>query len=207
MLERKPWQSGDHSGRPFWLLVNWFSSFRPSLSTMLTFGDAVRTYAQVRRVDIVPHLKTPHPSFFFPLLLDAAERSTRPLNSYSVADMKDTFESLLHDFGLPPLTELESRTRKYAYSLFPRMEISHIGKEIKKLVEWANGYVQGLDWSERLSDPMSNIKKDLPVPLVFKDYRCWEGSVLSVAAVEALADLVKRQQELLRFPYMRNIVE
>lgn len=171
--------------------------------------NAIQAYAQTHRADIAPYMKIPHPSFLIPILFKAAELSNFPLNTFSIKGMSDLFEGILKEVGLPSLSELELRTRKYAYSLFSRMETNDIGMNIKNLVEWVFDYAQHLNWDERLNDPMKNINENLPVPVVFNDEYSpsWEGSIFPMETVLTLAKVIKRQNEMLRFPYTRNIVE
>jgi hypothetical protein len=56
------------------------------------------------------------------------------------------------------------------------------------------------------SQPSHNIRIGELGPL-FNDNQCWEGSVLPLQEIEALAYLVKRKNELLRFPISRNLVD
>lgn len=205
MLERKYGKSG--IGKAF--LV---SGQLVHLIVDIPFDDpviwqSIISYAKKCKSDLVPYLEKPHPSFVYPLLLHAAEHSSQDFNTFDITDVESCMESLLYDMGLPTLPELRAHTYAYSTELCSRVNESSVGKSIKELIEWMNSYSESISWRDRVVAPLRALTEALPVPLLFNDRKYWDGSIIKMSDVMYLERLFNRQQEMLRYPYMRNLIE
>ena len=116
-------------------------------------------------------------------------------------------EQLLNDMSLPSLSDLRKHRNTLFNKLLVRLDRFSLGKGIKILLEWMNNYATKLNWMDRLANPLKNLNGEIPVPIIFSDNQHWEGSVLPMQGVEALSHLVNRQNEMLRYPISRNLVD
>jgi hypothetical protein len=163
-------------------------------------------YAEQHRPEMLPVMEKPHPSFVFPLLLHAVENSTIDFNSVDFNAMEDHLAALLREMKLPVLSELRLHKETLAAQVYAMLDKSVIGRDVRKLVEWAEQYAKSLGWSVGIIDPTRNLSDESPVPIVFDDGYYMNGSQFDVQVATELLLCVQRQNEMLRFPFTRNIV-
>ncbi|MDT7044296.1 hypothetical protein [Candidatus Nitronereus thalassa] len=182
------------------------------LLTEIPFDDpdiwrALRSFAEIHRPDLLPHLDVPHPSFIFPIFRAALEKSSHSFNTFQTDDIEQGMKHLLKEVGLPPLNELQKHRDDLLKKILARLDTFPLGQKIKNLLEWVNNYSAELSREDRLADPLKILNGQVPVPVIFNDDYFWEGGVLQIKKVEALSHLVERQGQMLRFPHTRNLVD
>ena len=83
---------------------------------------------------------------------------------------------------------------------------SEVGAALWTLLQWLEEYGIRLGWKDRLANPTRDLGEQPPVPLVFQDRTYLDGTILRCGVVKALAKLGRRREEMLRFPFIRDIV-
>ena len=164
-------------------------------------------YAEKHQPDLAPRMKHPHPSFIFPLLLRAVEHSNAEFDSNDLNNMEHNLELLLKELNIPPLSELQTHTKDLSVQVCDTLDRSTLGKSVKDLVMWGTAYAESLGWANKLLGPAHDLADYSPVPIIFEDSTHTDGTILSMDVVFDLGDCVSRQQEMLRFPFTRNVVE
>lgn len=149
----------------------------------------------------------PHPSFIFPVLLEAAFDSNIQWNNYDIGGMEGRADRLLEYIGLPPLIELRQHRDQLFDSVREVLGRSTLGQELLPLIDELNHYAGTLSWSNRLANPMKGMQHSLPGPVLFDDGSCLDGSLLSFVTCDALAQAEHRCKEFCRFPVVRDIVD
>jgi hypothetical protein len=155
----------------------------------------------------IMQMEHPHPSFIFPVLLEAVFESNIQWNNFDVAGMEKRANALLKFMKLPLLHEL----REYRDHLYESMRStfgnSTAGKGLLPLFDSVKGYADSIGWADRLANPMKGFTRSLPVPILFQDGDYLDGTLLSIETSFQLAELADRCAQFCRFSFARDIVE
>lgn len=168
---------------------------------------ALRKYALAHDVHVAEHMEHPHPSFVFPLLVHAFEQLALPmarLTDWSAAEQ--TADELLHQLGLPTMTELHKERERLADEVEALLANQAPSSPRSALLGWLRSYEKGLTRAQKFLDPAAHLGGSVPVPVLFADDGFWEGGVLPISESQQLAEHEARYHELLRFPAFRDIV-
>lgn len=168
---------------------------------------AVQRYAEKEQLDCAQFMEYPHPSFLFPVFLNAASKLQIDLGNYGVDGMNETAERILEHIGLPSLEGLAAKRDELLAAVLSELAHNELGQQVANLLRWTWSYVHPLSWSARLICPEEVLPRHPPVPLLFSEDELWEGTVLGVDWAAELTRCAKRRDEMLRYHFARDIVE
>lgn len=168
--------------------------------------EKIITYAKDYQPEIVPYMSFPHPSFAFPIILKAAYRSDLNLGISTPNDIQNIMEGILKELDLPAFSDIKSYTTKLNKSVLSHFPKNKYTQQLDSLLSWASQYIEEHGWLKCLLNPSIGFNASSPVPIIFRDNTCFNGDIVSLEAVDYLYRCIKRQDEMLRFPFTRNII-
>ena len=168
----------------------------------------IRNYAVRRVPDLGDHMTHPHPSFVFPVLLRALEELAPSLNRLTSAkEFENNANSLLSIMGLPTLDLILQHREARANEVRQTLDEAEPSGAWSKLVTWMDSHEAGLSRAEKIAHPIKGLRQ-LPVPVYFStSQKWWDGLIISYEQSRHLADLDQRNNEMLRYPIARDIVD